>query len=75
MPRKLSITTEDIIAALNEYYPGATEVTTHDVKTWALLEGHTPSTILNRLKSYKVKRGTYTLREKGTHSCCLVSQW
>ena len=68
MPRKLSITTEDIIAALNEYYPGATEVTTHDVKTWALLEGHTPSTILNRLKSYKVKRGTYTLREKGTEA-------
>ena len=62
MPRKLSVTTEQIIEALLVYYNSdAVTVTTAGVKQWAGEVGYTSSTILARLAPYKSGRGKYSL--------------
>ena len=59
MAKRLSVTNDQIVSELTESY-GST-VTTAQVTLWAKAVGYTPSTILNRLSSFKSGRGKYTL--------------
>lgn len=62
MGKRLSISTEQIVdGILNYYNSNAVTVTTADVRQWCSDCGYTPSTILSRLASYKSGRGKYSL--------------
>ena len=62
MAKRLSVTTEQIIESLLDYYnSNAITVTTAGVKQWAEENGYTPTTILARLAPYKSGRGKYAL--------------
>ena len=57
---KLAVKTDDIITQLIGYY-NTVEVTTQNVREWAIDVGYKPSTILNRLSDYKSGRGKFNL--------------
>ena len=57
---KLSVHTDDIVTSLITQY-NTVEVTTQQVRNWAIGCGYTPSTILNRLTEYKSGRGKFNL--------------
>ena len=61
MPGRLQVTTESIIEAIVREH--GCDVTTQQVRDYSIAAGYTPSTILNRLASYKSGRGKYTLQQ------------
>ena len=62
MPRKLSITTEEIIESILNYFNSdSATVTRAGVVQWAGDTGYTASTILARLAPYKSGRGKFSL--------------
>ena len=62
MGKRLSISTEQIIDGLLDYYnTDSAEVRTAGVKQWASEVGYTATTILARLAPYKSGRGRYSL--------------
>ena len=59
---RLSITTDQIVNAILDYYESnSIEVTRAGIKQWASDCGYVGSTILNRLASFKSGRGKYSL--------------
>ena len=63
MPRKLSVTTEQIVESILDYFESnSATVTTAGVRQWADSVGYTPSTILARLANFKSGRGKYSLQ-------------
>jgi hypothetical protein len=59
MAKRLNVTTDQIVTELSESFGNV--VTTSQVRLWAEAVGYTPSTILNRLSSFKSGRGKYQL--------------
>ena len=63
MAKRLSITTEQIVESILDYYESnQATVTTAGVRQWASDVGYTPSTILARLANFKSGRGKYSLQ-------------
>ena len=63
MPRKLTVTTEQIVESILDYYESnSATVTTAGVRQWADSVGYTASTILARLANFKSGRGKYSLQ-------------
>lgn len=58
---RLSVTTDQIVESIIEFYNGATDVTTNGVKVWCEETGYKFVTINNRLKPYKSGRGRFSL--------------
>ena len=58
---RLSVTTDQIIQSIVEFYDGATDITTAQLKTWCEDTGYKFPTINNRLKQYKTGRGHFSL--------------
>jgi len=58
---KLSITTDQIVTAILDYYNGASEITTAGIRAWCNDAGYNFATINNRLKQYKTGRGKFSL--------------
>ena len=63
MAQRLTITTEQIIESILDYFcTNEATVTTAGVRQWAESVGYTPSTILARLANFKSGRGKYSLQ-------------
>lgn len=62
MPKRLPITTPQIVEGILNYFNlDNAEITTDGVRMYARDAGYTPSTILNRISSFKSGRGKYSL--------------
>jgi len=70
---KLSVKTDDIVTQLIGYY-NTVEVTTQNVRNWAIDVGYKPSTILNRLSDYKSGRGKFNLDKAKSDSGLLTEK-